>query len=562
MELTFLFCREAGKHALEHFKLSNHPIAIEINKKYVHCYFCDAYVFNDNSHNEIQLVRDTLNQLATQKFSEARTRSGRILRQASVNFAKNENKIVEQSSKKADKLYTALCHHRIFLLTRIFTAWQQYTKGPKIQSPTVPDTPTLLSPPARIMKKRLAAGVAGLRNLGNTCYMNSALQALSHQTLFRECFRLLNVQQVLQPISSGRFCMRQTTIECFNEVTQPTGGRRARGILHTRLHGLSGGKGGTADSGYCGEEEGVDSTNQEASLCKSLHAIFRVMWSGKWAMVTPHAVLSAVWSKIPDFRGYSQQDAHEFLCELLSELQSELNEFPDSVAVIFSEPMRSVIVPSEIISSSFEGRLRSAVVCNTCNGVSEVIEPFYDLSLDFPPRYQAHCSSRASTNSPCSCALSELLDYFTARETLEDCIYSCSFCNEARGGESLEFQSATKQLSLHKPPDVLRLHLKRFRWHETDRAKISTHVSFPTTLDITPFCSPQNDTNKSSHLHYDLTSVIMHHGKGYTTNKLISPSTFVHAQLTFNYTFFLQVCIWPLHSILLQHRGIELGALQ
>jgi ubiquitin carboxyl-terminal hydrolase 44/49 len=261
----------------------------------------------------------------------------------------------------------------------------------------------------------------------------------------------------------------------------------------------------------------VDSTNQEASLCKSLHAIFRVMWSGKWAMVTPHAVLSAVWSKIPDFRGYSQQDAHEFLCELLSELQSELNEFPDSVAVIFSEPMRSVIVPSEIISSSFEGRLRSAVVCNTCNGVSEVIEPFYDLSLDFPPRYQAHCSSRASTNSPCSCALSELLDYFTARETLEDCIYSCSFCNEARGGESLEFQSATKQLSLHKPPDVLRLHLKRFRWHETDRAKISTHVSFPTTLDITPFCSPQNDTNKSSHLHYDLTSVIMHHGKGFAS---------------------------------------------
>ena len=49
------------------------------------------------------------------------------------------------------------------------------------------------------------------------------------------------------------------------------------------------------------------------SLSKEMHALMRVMWSGKWAVVTPHAVLNAVWELTPYFRGYTQHDAHEFL---------------------------------------------------------------------------------------------------------------------------------------------------------------------------------------------------------------------------------------------------------
>ena len=44
-----------------------------------------------------------------------------------------------------------------------------------------------------------------------------------------------------------------------------------------------------------------------------MHALMRVMWSGKWALVTPHAVLNAVWRLIPAFHGYTQHDAQEFL---------------------------------------------------------------------------------------------------------------------------------------------------------------------------------------------------------------------------------------------------------
>lgn len=49
------------------------------------------------------------------------------------------------------------------------------------------------------------------------------------------------------------------------------------------------------------------------SLGHELYALFRVMWSGKWALVSPHKILAAVWKAIPYFRGYTQHDAQEFL---------------------------------------------------------------------------------------------------------------------------------------------------------------------------------------------------------------------------------------------------------
>ena len=50
-----------------------------------------------------------------------------------------------------------------------------------------------------------------------------------------------------------------------------------------------------------------------SSLSDELGALFRVMWSGKWAVVSPHRILSAVWISMPFFKGYTQQDAQEFL---------------------------------------------------------------------------------------------------------------------------------------------------------------------------------------------------------------------------------------------------------
>ena len=132
----------------------------------------------------------------------------------------------------------------------------------------------------------------------------------------------------------------------------------------------------------------------QRSLCHELHRLMRVMWSGKWAVVTPHTVLNSVWRLIPSFHGYTQQDAQEFLwwvihsssivhththththtltshmhtltrahSELLDRLQTELEDhWPLDYTVSLSSTFTDIVIPHEILPSLFQGRLASKV---------------------------------------------------------------------------------------------------------------------------------------------------------------------------------------------------------
>ena len=58
-----------------------------------------------------------------------------------------------------------------------------------------------------------------------------------------------------------------------------------------------------------------------------------------------------------------------------------------------------------------------------------------------------------------------------------------------KGKESdIVFCEATKQLLIEKPPPLFTLHLKRFIQNGRRLRKNNRHVSFPTVLDISPFC--------------------------------------------------------------------------
>ena len=52
------------------------------------------------------------------------------------------------------------------------------------------------------------------------------------------------------------------------------------------------------------------------------------------------------------------------------------------------------------------------------------------------------------------------------------------------------FSEATKQLLIKTPPLVLNLHLKRFLQSGRHLRKNNRHISFPTLLDMRPFCIP------------------------------------------------------------------------
>lgn len=181
------------------------------------------------------------------------------------------------------------------------------------------------------------------------------------------------------------------------------------------------------------------------------------MWSGKWALVSPFAMLHSVWQLIPAFRGYAQQDAQEFLCELLDKVQRELERTgtltPASVPANQRRLIKQVL---SVVNTIFHGQLLSQVRetahtreihanirairctvyltasplcpqvrCLACDHRSDTVEPFWDLSLEFPERY--HSNSKDATQVPCR--LTEMLAKFTETEALEGAIYACDHCN-------------------------------------------------------------------------------------------------------------------------------------
>lgn len=167
----------------------------------------------------------------------------------------------------------------------------------------------------------------------------------------------------------------------------------------------------------------------------------------------------------------------------------------------------------------FKPILSFQVTCISCNYKSNTIEPFWDLSLEFPERY--HCIEKGFVPlNQTECLLTEMLAKFTETEALEGRIYACDQCNSKRrksNPKPLVLSEARKQLMIYRLPQVLRLHLKRFRWSgRNHREKIGVHVIFDQVLTMEPYCCRDmlSSLDKETFA-YDLSAVVMHHGKGF-----------------------------------------------
>uniref|UniRef100_A0A4W4FMS0 Ubiquitin carboxyl-terminal hydrolase n=1 Tax=Electrophorus electricus TaxID=8005 RepID=A0A4W4FMS0_ELEEL len=186
-----------------------------------------------------------------------------------------------------------------------------------------------------------------------------------------------------------------------------------------------------------------------------------------------------------------------------------------------------------VISDVFDGTIISSVQCLTCDRVSVTLETFQDISLPIPGKEdlaKLHSSSHQTALVKAgSCGeayaaqgwiafvleyikswfwgpvvtLQDCLAAFFARDELKgDNMYSCEKCRKLRNG--------VKFCKVQSLPEILCIHLKRFRHELMFSTKIGTHVSFPLDgLDLQPFLAKESSAQTTT---YDLLSVICHHG--------------------------------------------------
>uniref|UniRef100_A0A8C3X0Q8 Ubiquitin carboxyl-terminal hydrolase n=1 Tax=Catagonus wagneri TaxID=51154 RepID=A0A8C3X0Q8_9CETA len=183
-------------------------------------------------------------------------------------------------------------------------------------------------------------GLCGLGNLGNTCFMNSALQCLSNTAPLTDYFL-------------------KDEYEAEINRDNPLG--------------------------------------MKGEIAEAYAELVKQMWSGRDAHVAPRMFKTQVGRFAPQFSGYQQQDSQELLAFLLDGLHEDLNRVkkkpylelkdangrPD--AVVAKEAWENHRLRNDsVIVDTFHGLFKSTLVCPECAKVSVTFDPFCYLTLPLP----------------------------------------------------------------------------------------------------------------------------------------------------------------------------------
>ncbi|CAB4287003.1 unnamed protein product [Prunus armeniaca] len=200
-------------------------------------------------------------------------------------------------------------------------------------------TPTNSLQSGTIYRGAGSLGLIGLENLGNTCFMNSAIQCLVHTPKLVDYFL----------------------------------GDYRKDINYSNPLGMKG------------------------ELALAFGELLRKLWAPGAKPVAPRMFKLKLASFAPQFSGYNQHDSQELLAFLLDGLHEDLNRVkckpyieaqdvegrPDEE--VAEEYWQNHLARNDsIIVDVCQGQYRSKLVCPVCNKVSVTFDPFMYLSLPLP----------------------------------------------------------------------------------------------------------------------------------------------------------------------------------
>jgi len=265
----------------------------------------------------------------------------------------------------------------------------------------------------------------GLKNLGNSCFLNAILQSLSSLKSFQKFVNEIS-NLVSQKIHQNSFENRFLSIvlsKTLNELSVPSSG----------------------------------SFEPYVTKYKNLRDRF--------------------------LRKQEQQDAHEFMQYILNVLNEENTSVDD--ILIRNESCPKVIILGGLnsfkikYSNPFSGLLKNMMQCCNCDRVSSpTYQNFSDISLSIPSNKEHPTLEDCLKYFTAPETLSDLkCSSWETPPTIQN-TGSCGISNLAR-----------RRLLIARAPKILCLHIRRLIVTQLGYTKLNYHIKFPLELDLAPYCS-------------------------------------------------------------------------
>eukprot|EP00924_Labyrinthula_sp_SR-Ha-C_P015667 maker-scaffold_4-snap-gene-6.0-mRNA-1 protein AED:0.23 eAED:0.23 QI:0/0/0/1/0/0/2/0/787 len=385
-------------------------------------------------------------------------------------------------------------------------------------------------------RKPVVAGGVGLKNVGNTCYMNSMIQCLS------------NVPVLKQYLVSDAY---KAEVNTDNPL------------------------------GYSGK------------LANALSGLLKMMWTpDSVSMISPDGFKKLIDEIKPEFQGYEQHDSQEFLSQILDGLHEDLNKvkkkpYTENVsadgrpdAVVAKETIeRYKLRNDSYVGDLFTGMFKSTVTCPdaSCKNVSVTFDPYMILPLPletaekhYQVRSVVYIPEKVTADNPIRrefiitpkdgpallikeilkkklglkntkeliersrpsdfvlplTGLAKPMNFYSALELFSK-TEKLNAMNSWYCSECQKFQEAYKQLQIWSLPKVLVVQFKRFsqKGGKSTADKLETPVEFPDSINLTDFVlnSKQKPVEgEDPCFQYELVAVSSHIGGGLGAGHYVS----------------------------------------